>query len=60
MLARTMKTEIGMTIVIDRPHGEEDKGIAIAIVRDIDRQITVAAAVHAEGILDLAQRVAKS
>jgi hypothetical protein len=60
MLDSSMKTGIGMTIVIDRLHVEEDKGIAIAIAKDINRQTTVAVAVPVEDSLDSAQRVARS
>lgn len=65
MLERTMITGIGMTIAIDRLHGEEDKDIVTAIARDIDRRIiamvgaTVAVAVHVEGSLDSALRVGR-
>lgn len=55
-----MKIGIGMIIVIDRLHGEEDKDIAIAIAKDINRQTTVAVVVHVEGSLDLAPRVERS
>jgi predicted translin family RNA/ssDNA-binding protein len=54
-----MKIGIGMTIVIDRLRGEEDRDIAIAITRDIDRQTTAAVAVHVEGNLDSARRVVR-
>jgi hypothetical protein len=59
MLDRIMKIGIGMTIVIDRLPGEEDKDIEIAIAKDINRQTTVAVAVHVEGRLDSAKRVVR-
>jgi hypothetical protein len=55
-----MRTGIGTTIVIDRPRGEDDKGTAIAIARDIDHRITVGVAVHAAGSLGSARRAGKS
>jgi hypothetical protein len=60
MLDSSMKTGIGMTIVIDRLRDEEDKDIAIAISKDINRQTTAAVVVHVEGSLDSAQRVVRS
>ena len=60
MLARTMRTGIGTIIVIDRPHGGEDKGTEIAIARDIDHRIIVGVAVHAADSLVSARRAGKS
>lgn len=65
MLERTMKAGSGMTIVIDRLRGEEDRDIVIATARDIDHRIittveaTVAVAAHVERNLDSAQRAGR-
>jgi hypothetical protein len=64
-LERNIIAGIGMTIVIDRLRGEEDKDIVIVIARDIDHRIiatveaTVAVAAHVERNLDSAQRAGR-